>query len=160
ATRRRSPAISPICGGCRNPLAAGWESPRAARTMPGMRNLLKPTRSPAATIAVACIAVAMLMLDISVINTALSQIAAGLHTGLGGLQWIVDAYTLPLAATVLTFGALADRHGRRRLFAIGLGVFTVASAACGTAGGIGMLVASRAVQGVGAAILFATALAL
>ena len=102
----------------------------------------------------------MLMLDISVINTALSKIASGLHTGLGGLQWVVDAYTLPLAATVLTAGVIADRLGRRRLFVLGLGLFTAASAACGAAGGIGMLVASRAVQGLGASILFATALAL
>src|SRR5581483_8757399 len=107
--------------------------------------ILRNSESPVTTIAVACIAVAMLMLDISVINTALSKIAAGLHTGLGGLQWVVDAYTLPLAATVLTFGALADRHGRRRLFTIGLSVFTLASAACGAASGIGLLIAARAV---------------
>jgi EmrB/QacA subfamily drug resistance transporter len=67
---------------------------------------------------------------------------------------------LPLAATVLTAGAIADRLGRRRLFLVGLSVFTVASAACGMAGSIGMLIASRAVQGLGAAVMFATALAL
>jgi MFS family permease len=116
--------------------------------------------SRTATIAVACIATAMLMLDISVINTALSNIASGLKTGLSGLQWVLDAYTLPLAATVLTAGAVADRLGRRRLFVIGMVVFTAASAACGAASGIGMLIASRAVQGLGAAVLFATALAL
>jgi EmrB/QacA subfamily drug resistance transporter len=124
--------------------------------------MLKRPTSPSspATIAVACIAVAMLMLDISVINTALSDIARGLHTGLSGLQWVLDAYTLPLAATVLTAGALADRFGRRRLFLVGLTVFTIASALCGAAGGIGLLVAARAVQGLGAAIMFATSLAL
>jgi EmrB/QacA subfamily drug resistance transporter len=114
----------------------------------------------APTVAVACLATAMLMLDISVVNTALSDMAAGLGTGLSGLQWVVDAYTLPLAATVLTFGALADRVGRRGAFAAGLILFTLASAACGLAGDIGQLIAARAVQGVGAAILFATALAL
>lgn len=114
----------------------------------------------APTIAVACLATAMLMLDISVVNTALSDMAAGLGTGLSGLQWVVDAYTLPLAATVLTFGALADRIGRRRAFVAGLALFTVASAACGLAGGTGQLIAARTVQGVGASILFATALAL
>jgi EmrB/QacA subfamily drug resistance transporter len=116
--------------------------------------------SSTATIVVACVATAMLMLDISVINTALSDIAGGLHTGLSGLQWVVDAYTLPLAATVLTAGAIADRLGRRRLFIGGLSLFTAASAACGAAGGIATLIAARAVQGVGAAVLFATALAL
>ena len=102
----------------------------------------------------------MLMLDISVINTALSDIADGLDTGLTGLQWVVDAYTIPLAATVLTAGALADRFGRRRLFALGLGIFTVSSALCGAAGGIEVLVGSRAIQGLGASLMFATALAL
>jgi MFS family permease len=64
------------------------------------------------TVVVACLATAMLMLDISVINTALSEIAHGLDTGLGGLQWVVNAYTIPLAATVLTAGAVAaDRIG-------------------------------------------------
>ena len=116
--------------------------------------------SPNATIAVACLATAMLMLDISVINTALSDIADGLDTGLSGLQWVIDAYTVPLAATVLTAGSIADRLGRRRLFIIGLSLFTVTSALCGAAGGIEMLVGSRAIQGLGASLMFATALAL
>jgi EmrB/QacA subfamily drug resistance transporter len=119
---------------------------------------VRPDATP--TIVVACLATAMLMLDISVINTALSNIAHGLETGLSGLQWVVDAYTIPLAATVLTAGAIADRLGRRRLFLIGLSVFTVMSALCGAASGIEMLVASRAVQGLGASVMFATALAL
>jgi len=118
----------------------------------------KPNRS--LTIAVACLATAMLMLDISVVNTALSDIASELNTGLSGLQWVVDAYTLPLAATVLTAGVLADRSGRRRAFVIGLALFSAASAACGLAPDIESLVAARAVQGLGASILFATSLAL
>src|SRR5438128_6763332 len=99
--------------------------------------------NPVVTIAVACLATVMLMLDISVINTALSKIAHGLHTGLSGLQWVVDAYTVPLAATVLTAGAIADRFGRRRLFALGLAVFTARSPLFGAAGRIGVLVAAR-----------------
>src|SRR6266487_788473 len=89
------------------------------------------------TILAACLATAMLMLDISVINTALSAMAHGLDTGLSGLQWVVDAYTIPLAATVLTAGAIADRFGRKRLFLLGVAVFTASSALCGAAGGIG-----------------------
>jgi EmrB/QacA subfamily drug resistance transporter len=112
------------------------------------------------TIVAACLATAMLMLDISVINTALSSIADGLDTGLGGLQWVVDAYTIPLAATVLTAGAVADRFGRKRLFLLGLAIFTLSSAACGAASDIGVLVGSRAIQGLGASMMFATALAL
>jgi EmrB/QacA subfamily drug resistance transporter len=102
----------------------------------------------------------MLMLDIAVVNTALSKIAADLHTGLHGLQWVVDAYTLALASTVLTAGALADRFGRRRLFTAGLALFTVASVLCALAGDIAFLNAARAIQGVGGAIMFAVSLAL
>ena len=121
----------------------------------------RPERAnPVVTIVAACLATAMLMLDISVINTALSNIAHGLDTGLSGLQWVVDAYTIPLAATVLTAGAIADRFGRRRLFLLGLIVFTASSALCGAAGGIEVLVGARAIQGLGASMMFATALAL
>src|SRR4051812_33461377 len=112
------------------------------------------------TLAVVCLATAMLMLDIAVVNTALSSIAADLHTGLSGLQWVVDAYTLALASTVLSAGFLADRFGRRRLFIGGLTLFTITSVVCAASGSIGMLIAARAVQGLGAAILFAVALAL
>jgi EmrB/QacA subfamily drug resistance transporter len=102
----------------------------------------------------------MLMLDIAVVNTALPNIARDLHTDLGGLQWVVDAYTLALATVVLSAGALADRLGRRKLFSIGLALFTLASLACALAGSIGVLEASRAVQGIGAAIMFAVSLAI
>ena len=112
------------------------------------------------TLAVVCAATAMLMLDIAVVNTALSSIAADLDTGLGGLQWVVDAYTLALASVVLTAGSLADRFGRRRLFTIGLAIFTVASLGCAVAQDIAMLNGVRAVQGVGAAVMFAVSLAL
>jgi EmrB/QacA subfamily drug resistance transporter len=111
------------------------------------------------TLAVVCAATAMLMLDIAVVNTALSRIADDLHAGLSGLQWVVDAYTLTLAATVLTAGSLADRFGRRRLFTAGLALFTAASAACAAAPGIHELIAARAVQGLGASIMFAVSLA-
>src|SRR3712207_3850818 len=117
------------------------------------------TRTQSWTLAVVCAATAMLMLDIAVLNTALSDIAAHLDTGLSGLQWVVDAYTLALAATVLTAGALADRLGRRKLLLIGLGLFTVTSAACAAAQDIVMLNVSRSVQGIGAAIMFAVSLA-
>src|SRR3954471_8134461 len=105
---------------------------------PAVGDMNRPTESNSqvATVAVACVATAMLMLDISVINTALSKIADGLDTGLSGLQWVVDGYTVPLAATVLTAGAIADRLGRRKLFLVGVSLFTLSSALCGAAGGI------------------------
>jgi EmrB/QacA subfamily drug resistance transporter len=112
------------------------------------------------TLAVVCVATAMLMLDIAVVNTALSKIAGDLKTDLHGLQWIVDAYTLALASTVLTAGALADRFGRRRLFSYGLALFSVSSLLCAVAGDITFLNVARAVQGIGGAIMFAVSLAL
>src|SRR3712207_1179556 len=112
------------------------------------------------TLAVVCAATAMLMLDIAVVNTALSRIAEDLGTGLSGLQWVVDAYTLALASVVLTAGALADRLGRKRMFNVGLAIFTVASLGCALAQDIAFLNTMRAIQGLGAAIMFAVSLAL
>jgi len=112
------------------------------------------------TLAVVCLATAMLMLDIAVVNTALPHIASSLDAGISGLQWVVDAYTVALAAVVLTSGSIADRLGRRRVFASGLVLFTAASLLCGMAGSIEMLDAARAIQGIGGAILFATSLSL
>jgi MFS family permease len=101
----------------------------------------------------------MLMLDIAVVNTALSHIASDLHSGLSGLQWIVDAYTLALATVVLTAGSLADRLGRRRLFAWGMAIFTLTSLWCAVSTSIGELDPARAVQGIGAEMMFASSLA-
>ncbi|MEA2457512.1 MAG: hypothetical protein QOC95_484 [Thermoleophilaceae bacterium] len=112
------------------------------------------------TLAVVCLATAVLMLDIAVVNTALPHIASDLNAGLSGLQWVVDAYTLALASIVLTAGSVADRIGRRRVFSVGMVLFTVASIACGMAGSIEVLDISRAVQGLGGALLFATSLSL
>jgi EmrB/QacA subfamily drug resistance transporter len=112
------------------------------------------------TLAVVSIATAMLMLDIAVVNTAIPSIARDLDADLGGVQWVVDAYTLALASVVLTAGSLADRLGRRRLFAIGLGIFTAASLASALADSIAVLNTARAVQGIGGAIMFAVSLAL
>jgi EmrB/QacA subfamily drug resistance transporter len=101
----------------------------------------------------------MLMLDIAVVNTALSHIASDLDSGLSGLQWIVDAYTLALATVVLTAGSLADRLGRRRIFLWGMAVFTVTSLWCAVSTSIAELDAARAIQGIGAAMMFASSLA-
>src|SRR6266436_5652733 len=94
----------------------------------------------------------MASLDNLVVTTALPSIRGHLHAGLEGLQWTVNAYTLTFAVLLLTGAALGDRFGRRRLLIIGVAVFTVASAASALAPSIGLLVAARAVQGVGAAI--------
>jgi EmrB/QacA subfamily drug resistance transporter len=101
----------------------------------------------------------MLMLDIAVVNVAIPRIGHDLHSGLTGLQWVVDAYTVILAACVLTAGSLADRLGRRFVLRVGLGVFTVASVVCASATSITTLDVARGVQGLGAAAMFATSLA-
>src|SRR5947207_11904078 len=112
--------------------------------------------SKAGTLALVCVATAMLMLDIAVVNTALPSIAPDLNSGLSGVEWVIDAYTLTLAAVVLSAGSLSDRFGRRLIFAIGMGVFTVASLGCALAGSIAVLDGARAIQGIGAAMRFAS----
>lgn len=112
------------------------------------------------TLLAVCAATFMLLLDITIVTVALPDIGQELHAGFTQIQWVIDAYALSLAALLLVSGSLADRYGRRRLFTIGLAIFTAASAACGAAQNPGMLIASRAVQGIGGAVLFATSLAL
>jgi EmrB/QacA subfamily drug resistance transporter len=112
------------------------------------------------TLAAVLAATAILMLDIAVVNTALPTLQLDLGTDLHALKWVLDAYTLALASEVLTAGSLADRFGRRRLFAVGVTVFTVSSAVAAASGTIEMLIAARAVQGLGAALMFAVSLAL
>jgi EmrB/QacA subfamily drug resistance transporter len=102
----------------------------------------------------------MLLLDITVVNTALPSIARDLHASFNDLQWVVDAYTLVLAAIVLTAGSLADRFGRRLVFGAGLAIFALASLAAGLAADPTFLNISRAVQGIGGAAMFAVSLAL
>jgi EmrB/QacA subfamily drug resistance transporter len=116
--------------------------------------------SSAGTLAVVCLGTAMLMLDIAVVNTALPKIAADLRSNLTGIQWIVDAYTLALAAVVLTAGSIADRIGRRLIFTVGMALFTATSLACALASDIAVLDAARALQGIGAAMMFASSLAI
>jgi EmrB/QacA subfamily drug resistance transporter len=110
--------------------------------------------------AIVCLATAMLCLDVAVVNTALPSMARDLHSSLSGVQWVIDAYTLPLAAFVLSAGSIADRRGRRRAFTFGMAVFTAASLACALARSFVFLDAARAVQGLGGAVLFATSLAI
>ncbi|MBN1528649.1 MAG: MFS transporter [Thermoleophilaceae bacterium] len=112
------------------------------------------------TLIVVSVATFMLLLDITVVNTALPAIHDDLGASFTELQWVIDAYTLSLAALVLTAGVLADRLGRRRVFAVGLGIFTVASALAGFAPDPTFLNVARAIQGVGGAVMFAVSLAL
>ncbi|MGG1945766.1 MFS transporter [Trinickia sp. NRRL B-1857] len=95
----------------------------------------------------------IVILDTSIVNVALERIATALSMQIDGLQWVTNAYTLVFAALLLTGGTLGDRVGARNVYLAGLSVFTLASAACALSGALPMLVAARAVQGVGAAML-------
>jgi EmrB/QacA subfamily drug resistance transporter len=112
------------------------------------------------TLIAVSVATFMLLLDITVVNTALPSIQKDLGASFTDLQWVIDAYTLALAAVVLTAGSIADRIGRRAVFAAGLGVFAIASLAAGLSPDATFLNISRAVQGIGAAAMFAVSLAL
>ncbi|MER8046757.1 DHA2 family efflux MFS transporter permease subunit [Streptomyces sp. NPDC094032] len=98
--------------------------------------------------------------DATIVNVGLPEIGRGLGVGTHGLEWVVDAYTVVMASLLIVSGALADRFGRRRVFRLGLIVFGVASLACALAPSLGVLVAARAVQGVGASMLSPVALAI
>jgi EmrB/QacA subfamily drug resistance transporter len=112
------------------------------------------------TLMAVSVATFMLLLDITVVNTALPSIAKDLHATFNDLQWVIDAYTLALAAIVLTAGSLADRLGRRAVFSAGLAIFALASLAAGLAPDATALNIARAVEGVGGAAMFAVSLAL
>jgi EmrB/QacA subfamily drug resistance transporter len=105
------------------------------------------------TLLVTCFGLFMVLLDASIVNVALPTIQADLHANLSDLQWVVDAYTLPFAALMLTAGTLGDRFGRKRLFLAGLVLFVLGSLFCGFAPTLGWLLFGRVVQGVGAAAL-------
>jgi EmrB/QacA subfamily drug resistance transporter len=112
------------------------------------------------TLVTVCLGTFMLLLDVTIVNVALPDIQTDLHSSFSDLQWVVDAYALTLAALLLTAGSLADMFGRRRLYIIGLSVFTVASLLCGITGDTLLLQLSRGLQGVGGAIMFSVSLAL
>jgi EmrB/QacA subfamily drug resistance transporter len=112
------------------------------------------------TLIAVSVATFMLLLDITVVNVALPSIRKDLGASFTDLQWVVDAYALTLAALVLPAGSLADRLGRRRLFAAGLAIFSAASLLCALAPDPTLLSLARALQGVGGAVLFGVSLAL
>src|SRR5437763_5598098 len=105
------------------------------------------------TFIVTGIALFMVSLDNLIVTNALPSIRANLGTGLEGLEWTVNGYTLTFAVCLLTGAALGDRYGRRRMLLVGLAIFTASSAAAALAPSIGVLIAARAVQGLGAALV-------
>ena len=119
-----------------------------------------PERTSWWTLVAVSVAIFMLLVDVTIVNVALPDIEEDLGSSFSDLQWVIDAYALTLAAFLLTAGSIGDRVGRRRLFAIGIALFSAASLGCGLSTTPGALTAFRAVQGVGGAIMFATSLAL
>ncbi|TQS45811.1 MFS transporter [Cryptosporangium phraense] len=102
----------------------------------------------------------MLLIDVTIVNVALPDIASDLQTGLGDLQWVIDIYALALAALLLGVGSLADRFGRKRVYLVGMVLFALSSLGCALATSSETLIAARAVQGIGGAAMFATTIAL
>lgn len=107
-----------------------------------------------------CAGTFILLVDVTIVTVALPDMARGLGTSLPDLQWTLSLYALVLAALVLTAGSIADRFGRRAVYLGGLGIFAAASLVCGLSGSVGVLIAARGVQGLGAAAMFATTMAL
>src|SRR5580692_476208 len=128
--------------------------------------LVTPTtpaaRRPSATVALisVCLGFFVIQLDVTIVNVALPTVQHGIGGSLAGLQWVIDAYTLALASIMLTAGSTADRVGARKVFVLGLTTFAVGSAACTAAPALGVLIAARAVQGLGASALLPCSLAL
>ncbi len=112
------------------------------------------------TLIAVCVGTFMLLLDVTIVNVALPSIQSSLNASFSDLQWVVDAYALTLAALLLTTGSLADLFGRRRVFVIGLVIFSVSSLLCGLATTPLWLNLARGAQGIGGAAMFSTSLAL
>ncbi|WP_326691617.1 MULTISPECIES: MFS transporter [unclassified Streptomyces] len=111
-------------------------------------------------LAALCLGTFMLLIDVTIVLVALPSMSASLGSSLSQLQWVADGYALAVAAALLGAGMVADRHGRRRVYTVGLVVFAVASVACALSPGMEWLIAARLVQGVGAAAMFTTTLSL
>jgi DHA2 family methylenomycin A resistance protein-like MFS transporter len=114
---------------------------------------------PGLVLAVMCAGMFLVLLDVTVVNVALPSIRSGLAAGVAGVQWIVDGYAVPIASLLLAGGTLGDRIGHGRVVMVGLALFGIASVCCGFAPMIGALIAARALQGIGAALLLPGSLA-
>src|SRR6201996_7969725 len=131
-----------------------------ARILAHRHRLITDDNSRWWTLGAMCFALFMIMLDNTVVNVALPSIRRDLHASLSSLEWTVNAYTLTFAVLLLTGAALGDRFGRRRMFVVGLAIFTAASAAAALSPDAAALIAARAVQGAGAAVVLPLTLTL
>jgi DHA2 family methylenomycin A resistance protein-like MFS transporter len=146
-----------------SPKSVSLESPSASAANTASRPAPKsaPSKlSTSLTLAAMSLGYGVVQLDVTIVNTALNSIGASLGGGVSELQWVVSAYTIAFAAFILTAGALGDRVGAKRIFVAGFAIFTAASVACALSPNATILIAARAVQGFGAAILVPNSLAL
>src|SRR6202000_743545 len=119
-----------------------------------------PRLAPILTLAAMSLGYGVVQLDVTIVNTALDSIGTSLGGGVRELQWVVSAYTIAFAAFILSAGALGDRIGAKRIFMAGFAIFTAASVGCTLSPGPDILIAAKAVQGLGAAFLVPNSLAL
>src|SRR5262249_30306407 len=119
-----------------------------------------PPRARRWVLVAAIVASSMAFVDGTIVNVALSAIGRDFGASAASLQWVIEAYALLLAALLLVGGSLGDHYGRRRILGLGVALFTGASALCALAGSISALIAARALQGLGAALLVPGSLAL
>jgi EmrB/QacA subfamily drug resistance transporter len=131
-----------------------------ARATEAAKHAAPRLHNPTWTLVLVCTAVFMLLLDVTIVSVALGNIQTEFGASLSSLQWVIDAYTLPLAGLLLTAATIGDRLGRKRVFTVGLAVFTVGSLACALSGSAVALDVTRAFQGIGAAMLFGTVMPL
>jgi MFS transporter, DHA2 family, methylenomycin A resistance protein len=139
---------------------AGRDQERFVRSGSGWILSIASPRSRSLALVALSLGFAVVQLDVTVVNVGVKAIGASLGSSISALQWVVSSYTLTLAALILTAGSLGDRIGAKRMFIAGFAIFTAASVACGLSPTIAVLIAARAIQGVGAAILVPCSLAL
>jgi EmrB/QacA subfamily drug resistance transporter len=125
--------------------------PTGGASLTGMDELSRPRRL--LILGICCMSLFIVGLDTTIVNVALPSIHRQLHASVSGLQWIIDAYTLVLASLLMLAGSTADRLGRRRVFQIGLVVFSLGSLLCGVAPNLGTLIAARTLQAIGGSML-------
>ncbi|MFD4941618.1 MFS transporter [Streptomyces sp. NPDC058409] len=136
------------------------QAPDSAAELPRDRHAQSPSPSPTLTLVASLLGFALIMLDASVVNVALPSMGSDLGGGMAGLQWVVDAYTIAFAALLLSTGAFSDRIGATRAYTAGITLFTLASVACGLAPNLPALIGFRVTQGIAAAVVLPTTLAL
>ena len=131
-----------------------------ARGNPEAPTRVNASRRKVLTLVAMTLGFVVVQLDVTVVNVALRAVSSSLQSGVAGLQWMVNAYTIAFASFMLTAGSVGDRYGAKRIFIAGFAIFVVASLGCGFAPNIGLLIFFRALQGLGAAILVPCSLSL